>query len=443
MPNFTPHTDEDIKEMLTFLGVKDIDDLFESIPQNLRLQRSLNITEGASEFEVKNQIKKLADKNISTDDLVSFAGFGAYNHYIPAVTKELASQSEFLTAYTPYQPEVSQGILQALFEYQSLISELTALDVTNASLYDGAHALSEAIHMSCLITGKNKVLISEGVNPNWIKVVKTIASGTNHEIQLIKLKEGVTDFTSPQDFQEIASVVISYPNYLGVIEDVYKAKEFADKIGALLITCYDPIALGILKPPGEFGASIAVAEGQSLGIELSFGGPYLGMLSCKAEFIRRVPGRIVGKTVDLEGNTAYVTTLRTREQDIRREKATSNICTNQTVLAIRVAIHLSWLGPQGLAELAKRCLKAANYLKNGLSTVQSLDLLNAPTFREFAIDLPIAADEFIEKMLEFGYLAGVSLSEWGYENRVLLTANETHKRSQMDDFISTVGKVLS
>jgi glycine dehydrogenase subunit 1 len=441
MPDFVPHTEADFNEMVQFLEIYELSNLFSSIPENLRLTEPLKIPNGISEFEVKQEIKKIASKNKYSEDFVSFAGFGSYDHYIPAVTKALASQSEFLTAYTPYQPEVAQGVLQALFEYQSLINRLTALEVTNASLYDGANALSEAVHMACIIKSKQTVLVSEGIHPNWRKVLSTVAFGTGHKITLLPLKDGLTQFETTQT-NDISAVVVGYPNYLGAIEDLDNAKVLADSLNALLIVAYDPIALGLLKAPGHYGVDIAVCEGQPLGIEMSFGGPYLGVLSCKFDYIRRVPGRIVGKTIDQDGKDAYVTTLRTREQDIRREKASSNVCTNQTVLAIQAAIQLCWLGPSGLRALAGRCLSAANYLKKKLSEIKAVKALPVHTFREFSVDLPVSADDFISEMLNYGYLAGVSLGPYGFLNRVLLTTNEKHTKQDIDNFVRVTERIL-
>ncbi|MBV9253939.1 MAG: aminomethyl-transferring glycine dehydrogenase subunit GcvPA, partial [Actinobacteria bacterium] len=366
MGHFVPHTDAELEAMLAFVGLSSLDELFDSIPAALRLSEGLAVAPGLSEPDVMAEMTRLADANRSGRDLLCFAGGGAYDHEVPAATRRLTFRSEFVTAYTPYQPEVAQGVLQALFEYQTLISRLSGVEVANASLYDGASATVEGINLAVAATGRQQVWLSHGVNPTWREVVHTFAAGTGHEIVDVPLADGLTAWP---DAGEAGAVVVQYPNYLGGIESLAEARAAADRAGALLVVAFDPVAAGMLHSPGHFGADVVVGEGQPFGTPLSLGGPYLGLFACKLEHVRRLPGRLVGETVDVDGRRAYVTTLRTREQDIRREKASSNVCTNQTLIAVCCAIQLSWLGTTGLRELALRCARGTRYAREGLLAI--------------------------------------------------------------------------
>ena len=447
MSSFTPHTPAEISEMLQFLSLESLDELYDSIPKALQLARSLELPDGHSEVEVIEEFEDYAAKNRPVSkDLICFAGGGAYDHDIYSATKALGGRGEFVTAYTPYQPEVAQGVLQALFEYQTMISRLSGLAITNASLYDGSSALVEAVNLACARTKRSRVVISEGVNPNWREVVETFAAGPGHEIELAPL-DALGGTLWPASTSDVAAFVVSYPNYLGLIEDIEQIRKLATASGALLIVAYDPIATSVLKSPGALGADVAVAEGQPLGIPLSFGGPYLGLFSITAELVRYLPGRLVGETLDTRGNRAYVTTLRAREQDIRREKASSNVCTNQTLMAIWAAIQLGWLGTSGYRELGLKCLSGRSYLTerlvaNGIGEVR----LGKGSFREFPLTLDRSPSEVVDEMATRGFLAGVALEEKraisNFDSSLLIAVTEKRTKSQIDSFVTSLGEVL-
>ncbi len=390
MGDFVPHTDAEIEEMLTFLGLERLEQLFDAVPASIRLAGGLSLEPGISEPDLVAAVEELAQRNSPVGrNLVCFAGGGAYDHEVPAVTRALAGRSEFVTAYTPYQPEVAQGVLQAVFEYQTMIARLSGLPVANASLYDGASALVEAVNLATAGSRNQRVLLSAGVHPHWRQVLATFAKGTGHELETVPLSDGLTSWAAAGE-ASAGCVVVGYPNYLGCLEDVRAARALADRCGALLVVCFDPIAAGLLRPPGLDGADVVVGEGQPLGTALSFGGPYLGLFACRSEHVRRLPGRLVGETVDVDGRRAYVTTLRSREQDIRREKATSNVCTNQTLMAVTAAIQLSWLGTEGLREVALRCARATRYCREALLAVEGVEAAApAPVLREFAVRTPV------------------------------------------------------
>jgi glycine dehydrogenase subunit 1 len=443
MGDFVPHTDTEIEAMLAFIGLSSIDELFAVIPSALRLAGGLEIDPGISEPDVLARFGTLAAANqASGPGLVCFAGAGAYDHDLPAVVGRLAFRSEFVTAYTPYQPEVAQGVLQALFEYQTLVCRLSGLDVANASLYDGASACVEAVNLAVAATGRSEVWVSQGVHPHWREVLHTFAAGTGHRLREVPLDEtGVTAWPTDGD---AGAVLVQHPNYLGCIEDLTAASSAARRSGALLTVAADPVAAGLLRPPGAYGADVVVGEGQPFGTPLSFGGPFLGTFACRMEHVRRLPGRLVGETVDVDGRRAYVTTLRTREQDIRREKASSNVCTNQTLIAVAYAVHLAWLGTAGLRELALRCARGTRYARESLLAIDGVEsLTTAPVLREFAVRLPIAADDAVERMAEQGFLAGVPLGdEYGAPNGLLVAVTEKRTRAEVDDFAAALEKVV-
>jgi glycine dehydrogenase subunit 1 len=365
----------------------------------------------------------------------------------------LGSRSEFVTAYTPYQPEVAQGILQAVFEYQTMVSRLAGLPIANASIYDGATSLVEAVNMAGGATGRQRMLISAGVHPHWRGVVKTFAFGTGHDIVEVPLVNGVTDWASV-DATDAACVVSAYPNFLGVLEDLSVAKEVAVNAGALFVVAGDPVAASVLKTAGAWGADVYVGEGQPFGTALSFGGPYLGLFACSEAQIRRLPGRIVGETLDSNGRRSFVTTLRAREQDIRREKATSNICSNQTLMAVTAAIQLGYLGTQGLAEVATRCAQGAHYLFDQLTAIPGVSALNdQPFFREFALRLAKPADLALAALADEGILGGLSLKglagdtdpsvDGATSSIVLIAVTERRTREELDRYATALRKVLS
>ena len=440
--------------MLSFLGMDSLDQLFAHIPASVRLATGLQLEAGMSEPDVAAVFARYSAANQGqSTTLTCYAGAGAYDHEVPAVVKMLGSRSEFVTAYTPYQPEVAQGVLQAIFEFQTMVSRLSGLPIANASLYDGATALVEAVNMASGATGRSKVVISAGVHPHWRAVVKTFARGTGHQVLEVPLVDGVTDWASV-DVSDAAAVVAAYPNYLGVLEDMASAKSLAQSSGGLFVVCGDPVAAGVLKTAGEWGADVFVGEGQPFGTAFSFGGPYLGLFACTHDQVRRLPGRIVGETVDSNDRRAFVTTLRAREQDIRREKATSNVCTNQTLMAVTAAIQLGWLGTQGLAQVATRCAQGAHYLFEGLVEIEGVEAVSsAPFLREFALRLPRSASGVLEDLVGEGILGGLSAvaltagadpSLEGDASTVLLVAvTERRTREELDRYVDVLRKVLS
>lgn len=440
MGHYVPHTDAEIAEMLAFIGLDSLDALFDHIPAALRLAGGLDMPDGMPEPDVAAETERLAARNRTGADLVCFAGAGAYDHEVPSTVRRVAFRSEFVTAYTPYQPEVAQGVLQALFEYQSLLARITGVPVANASLYDGATACVEAVNLAVAATGRSRVLVSRGVHPNWRAVVRTFAAGTGHELVDVPLAGGTTAW--PSDADAIGAVLVQHPNHLGCYEDLAAARAAADAAGALLLVAFDPVAAGLLTTPGSYGADVVVGEGQPFGTPVGFGGPYLGLFACRNEHVRRLPGRLVGETVDADGRRAYVTTLRTREQDIRREKASSNVCTNQTLIAVACAVQLAWLGTSGLRELALRCARGTRYCREALVAIEGVEpVASAPTFREFAVRTRIAADVVVDRMADEGYLAGVPLPE-EYGDGLVVAVTERRTRDEIDGFVAAMEKVI-
>jgi len=439
--------------MLEFLGMDSLDQLFAHIPAAVRLSQGLALPEGATEPDVAEIFARYTKANkAQAASLTCFAGGGAYDHEVPAVVKALGSRSEFVTAYTPYQPEVAQGILQAIFEYQTLVSRLSGLPIANASLYDGATALVEALNMASGANGKSRMLISAGVHPHWRQVARTFARGTGHEIVEVPLVDGVTDW-SGVDASDASAIVAAYPNYLGVLEDISVAKSLALSNGALLILGADPIAAGVLKTAGQWGADVFVGEGQPFGTPLAFGGPYLGLFACTLDQIRRLPGRIVGETVDSNDRRSFVTTLRAREQDIRREKATSNVCTNQTLMAVTAAIQLGWLGTHGLRDVATRCAQGAHFLFDEALKIDGVSAVSSqPFFREFALRLPVNAADALSQMASEGVLGGLAVSALtngadpsiadDIHNVLLVTVTERRTREQIEHYVDVLRKAV-
>ncbi|MFN2504900.1 MAG: aminomethyl-transferring glycine dehydrogenase subunit GcvPA [Acidimicrobiales bacterium] len=440
MAHFVPHTEAEVADMLASMGLSSLDELFSTVPEALRLATGLDLAPGLSEFDTLDRMDALARLNRPVGrDLVCFAGGGAYDHELPAAVRRVAFRSEFVTAYTPYQPEVAQGVLQTLFEYQTLVSRLTGMDVANASLYDGASATVEAVNLAVAATGRSTVWLSRGVHPHWREVAATFAGGTGHELVDIPLQDGLTAW--PEEGQA-GAVVVQYPNYLGCLEDLAAVRRVATAAGALLVVAVDPVAAGLLRSPGDHGADVVVGEGQPFGTPLSFGGPYLGLFACRREHVRRLPGRLVGETVDVDGRRAYVTTLRTREQDIRREKASSNVCTNQTLIAVAFAIQMAWLGTSGLRELALRCARGTRYAREALLAIDGVEpAVTAPALREFTVDTPTRAEVVVERMAEEGFLAGVPLGD-EYGGGLLVAVTEKRTRAEIDAFAAAFEKVV-
>jgi glycine dehydrogenase subunit 1 len=450
--DYLPHTRDEVEEMLTFLGLTSLEQLFDHIPAAVRLSQGLDIAPGQSEPDVAEYFSSLIKANKGQSALLTcFAGAGAYDHEVPAVVKMLGSRSEFVTAYTPYQPEVAQGVLQAIFEYQTLVSRLSGLPIANASLYDAATAMVEALNMAAGATQRTKMVISSGVHPHWREVVRTFAAGTGHEIIEVPLVDGVTQWDRV-DAEGAAAIVASYPNYLGVLEDLSVAKKLAVANKALFVVGADPVAAGVLKTAGEWGADVFVGEGQPFGTPLAFGGPYLGLFACTHDQVRRLPGRIVGETVDSNDRRSFVTTLRAREQDIRREKATSNVCTNQTLMAVTAAIQLGWLGTYGLREVATRCAQGAHYLYDEALKIPGVrPATTQPFFREFALRLNKNASEVLARMASDGVLGGLALTTLtngsdpsceDTEHVVLVTVTERRTKLQVDHYVELLTKAL-
>jgi len=437
---YTPHTEADRKKMLERIGVGSVEELFSGIPDDLKLKRPLDLPAPLSEPEAVGLLSGLARQNTGTDQLVCFAGAGAYDHYAPAVVDTIVSRPEFFTAYTPYQPEVSQGTLQAIFEFQSLVCRLYAMEAANASMYDCASALAEATHMARDIARKPRVLVSGGVHPLHVEVVRTYSHGLDIPVEPVPLKDGVTDLAPLEQMcsSDVAAVLIQHPNFFGLLEPMRRAGEIVHRAGALLVVSADPVSLGVLEPPGDYGADICVGEGQSLGLPLNFGGPYLGLMSARKKYIRNMPGRIVARTTDADGRTGYVLALQTREQHIRRERASSNICTNQALCALAANVYLSVMGRTGIAEVARQSMAKAHYLADAIRRVPGfVPETDAPFFREFAVRTPVPAAQVVEADLKHGILAGVDLGRFNpdWQDRLLVAVTEKRTRAEMDRYI--------
>ena len=445
---YTPHTPQEIEEMLSVIGVKSIEDLFEKVPAKHRFPE-LDLPEGITEMEVAAELSEIASANASTDDFLSFLGAGAYNHYIPAAVDMILKRGEFYTAYTPYQPEVSQGTLQAIFEFQSLMTELTGMEVSNASHYDGSTAAAEAANLAYhTFRGKRKkVLVSRSVNPQYRETIRTYMNGLENVSVIgdeFANSENLEAFGDLID-KDTAVVIVQYPDFFGRIHDYTKLVDKAHEAGALVTFVFNPTALGILKPPGAFDADIAVGDGQPLGIPLSYGGPYLGIFTIKDKYVRKLAGRLVGETVDEEGTRAYVLTLTAREQHIRREKSTSNICTNQGLMALAATIYLSLLGKSGFKQVANLCYQKAHYAAEQIAKLPGFELAfpNTPFFHEFVIKTPKPVNEINLHLEHHWILGGHDLSQ-DYpemENQMLIAVTEKISREDIDEFVTALEEV--
>lgn len=433
---YFPHTEADIRHMLERIGVNSLDDLYADVPESIILKKDYDLPSSMSETEVRDFFRKLGDKNQS---LTIFAGGGAYDHYAPSVIPQLISRSEFLTAYTPYQPEISQGTLQYIFEFQSMISELTGLACTNASMYDGTTAAAEAMLMAVAAgKKKNRVLISETVQPNTLEVVRTYAKFHGVQLDVIPAQEGVTDKAAMEQKLEagdVAGVIVCSPNKYGIIEDF---TGFADAIHAkkgLFIIQADPSALAVLKSPAEWGADIACGDGQTLGMPLNYGGPYVGYLSCTKDLVRKLPGRIVGATKDVDGKRAFVLTLQAREQHIRREKANSNICSNQSLMALYVTIYMALMGKQGLREVNELSYSGAHYLHDGLiATGKFEELYDRPFLKEFTLRSLLPTEAVQQKLLDNGIFGGIEVEK----GCLSFCVTEKRTKEEIDQLIAII-----
>lgn len=443
---FIPHTDTDREAMLKAIGVSSIDAFFEHLP-GCKIDSPRKLPTPTTEMEAVAEISYIASSNESTGELSSFLGAGAYNHYIPAVVDLILRRGEFYTAYTPYQPEISQGTLQAVFEFQSLMAALTGMDVSNASHYDGATAVAEAINMAYhnFRGRRGKIILSPALHPHYRETVHTYTQGTDLQI----LGEDLSPNSTPEDLMALidndtALVVVQYPDFFGRIYDFTVLSEAAHSAKALFAVHINPIALGVLTPPGEMGADIVTGEGQPLGIPLSFGGPYLGIFTTRQKFVRKMAGRIVGETVDNRGQQGYVLTLSTREQHIRREKATSNICTNQGLMVLASAVYLSLLGKQGLAQVANLNYQNAHYAAQQITALPGYEIcFDAPFFNEFAVRCPISADEMNAHLLDYDILGGYALGDVLSEmkNCLLIAVTEMNTRQEIDRLVEVLAEV--
>ena len=442
--NYIPHTETDKKEMLSAIGVDSIDKLFKDIPKELR-PKSFDIHEGKSEFEVIEYLRKLSQRNATY--LTDFVGAGFYDHYIPAAVDELSARPEFYTAYTPYQPECSQGWLQSIYEYQTIICGLTGMDVSNASLYDGGTALYEAAMMAVRLTGRKKIIVDSGVSLIYRTMLYTYTSNLSIEFVETPVVHGQShreDIYKHLD-DKTAAVIVQNPNFFGAVDDFSDIVEQVHKHGALAIASVYPISLGMLKSPGEMGFDIATGEGQSLGIPLSFGGPYLGFMSVKQEHMRQMPGRIVGATLDKDGKRGFVLTLQAREQHIRRERATSNICSNEALCALRAVIYSSLLGKNGIKELAELNYNKAEFAKSTLEKVKGVIVKrSSPTFNEFTVSLSKNADEVVYKMIDKGFACGFPLGRFykGLDNYLLIAVTEKRTKEEIVHFANSLEAAL-
>src|SRR6266542_1676019 len=435
---FAPHTDDDVREMLARIGLDGLDALFDQIPPSVRLDRPLDLPEGVYELEILADLRALAAADRNADDLVCFAGAGAYDHYVPSVVWALAGRAEFDTSYTPYQPELSQGVLQALFEYQSMICELTGLEVSNASLYDGPTALVEAVHMARAATGRSRILVSGAVDRRYLQTLRTYGRGAGYEPEAIPSSGGLTD--PPEVGNDVAAVIVQHPNFYGNLDRAREIFDTARAAGARAVQVFDPLSLGVLPSPGELGADIAIGEGQALGNHLNYGGPYLGIIASRMQDVRRLPGRIVGETSDVDGQRGYVLTLQAREQHIRREKATSNICTNQTLMAVAATAYLAWLGPDGLRELGRQCLAKARYAAERLADLSCCELAwPVEFFKEFVVRPFRPAEEVQRRLVEAGFLAGPLVDGEG----LLVSVTERRTREEIDRFVKAFEEAAS
>lgn len=431
--------------MLETIGAASVAELFEQIPQQVQMDRELDLPQPLSEMELESQIKSLAAKNKGVESSTCFLGGGAYDHFIPAVIDEIASRGEYYTAYTPYQAEASQGTLQTFFEYQTLICQLTGMGASNASLYEGATAISEAAFMAMRITGRHdKIVILQSVHPEYRSVVRTYHNSLGTEVVEIPLIDGTASLDELRAAvdDKTACVAFQQPNFLGCLEQVEQIVAIAHEAGALAACSFDPISLGMLKRPGDYNVDIAVAEGQSLGIPLQFGGPYLGILACREQYVRKMPGRLIGTTTDRVGKEAYVLNLQAREQHIRRDKATSNICTNQGLLALRATLYMSLMGPGGLGEVANLSFQKAHYAAQQLTAIDGISLAyDKPFFKEFTLKCDFGAEEFIRRAGAAGFQIGPELTQLdaGFSpNELLVAVTEKRTKADIDHLVEAI-----
>ena len=443
---YIANTDKDRKEMLDAIGVSDFKELLKDIPEEFKTKCKINLPDGISEYEITKEMNKLAAKNLNTANVTSYLGAGSYDHYIPSITGYLTGRPEFQTAYTPYQAEVSQGTLQTIYEYQTMICNLTGMDVSNASMYDGASSMAEAAILACRQTKKDKILMASTVNPANIEVVKTYTKSIGYNIEFVNEDNGaitLAEYESKID-DSTACVIVQTPNFFGNLEDLEGLADLVHSKRALLIVSIDPISVGLFKKPSEYGADIVVAEGQSLGLQQGFGGPYLGIFATTKKLMRKIPGRIVGVTEDLDGKRGFVLTLQTREQHIRRDKATSNICSNQALCALTAGIYLSTMGEEGLKEVAENCYWRSHYLSSKISEIDGFEIkYDKPFFKEFVVKTKFPVKSIMKKMVEKGIFAGIPLEDFKMnKDEFLVAVTEKRSKEEMDDYAIALKEVI-
>ena len=443
--SYIPHTEADRQKMLKSIGIDSVDELFQVVPEAKRYP-SLEVPPPLSEMEVVRLLRGLAEENADLDHHPCFLGAGAYRHFIPAVVDHVLRRGEFYTAYTPYQPEASQGTLTAIYEYQSMICDLTGMDVTNASLYDGASALAEAALMAARITRREELVVARNVHPAYRQVLRTYAQGLGLPIREVGYdRQGRVDLASARETLSSGSacLIVQHPNFFGCLEGLSSASELAHRFGALLVACVDPIALGLFRPPGEEGADLVVGEGQALGNPLGFGGPYLGFLACRQEYMRQLPGRLVGMTTDTQGRRGFVLTLQTREQHIRREKATSNICSNEALVALAATVYLAAMGKQGLRQVAELCFHKAHYTARQIEGLPGFVLPFGRFFKEFVVKPPLSPREVNAKLWERGIVGGYDLGRDYPElaDGLLFCVTEMNPREEIDALVRALEEI--
>lgn len=442
---YVPHTEQDRQDMLRTIGAKTVDELFREIPENLRVRGELDLPPALDEARLMSHLSAISKKNVNLTDVTCYLGAGIYDRYIPSTVAAVISRGEFLTAYTPYQPEASQGYLQTIYEFQTMIADLYGMDIANASMYDGPTSMAEAAIVSHSMNDRRRIAVSAAVHPHYRQVLETYCWSMSLEVDTMPCDSGQTDNFDAVG-PETACVIVQYPNFLGAIEDLDRARQAARDAGAAFVVVADPIACGLLKPPGDFDADIVVGEGQPLGIAMGFGGPLLGLFACKQEYVRKIPGRIVGMTKETDGeNTGFVMTLRTREQDIRREKATSNICTNEALMALAATVYMTALGKNGIRSVAETSVRNAQYAIQKLTTAGAKLRYGQKVFDEFVLDVGRDAVAVRDRLLEKGLLAGLPLGPYyrGLENCLLVAVTEMRTREEIDAFGAHLKEVLA
>ncbi len=443
---YIPNTDADRRAMMAAIGIESVEELLTVVPGEIRLDTPLDLPPALSELELHDTLGEMAARNGSADRMASFVGGGMYDHFVPSAVGHLAGRSEFLTSYTPYQPEVSQGTLQGIYEFQTMICELTGLDVANASMYDGASAAAEAALLARSATRRDRVLLAGGLHPHYAETVYTYAHGPGIEVETLPCTGGALapDRLAAAISDDTACVIVQHPNFLGCLESMRDLERVVHGAGALLVMAVDPISLGIIESPGAYGADIAVGEGQSMGNQVSFGGPALGFFAARDRFVRRMPGRIAGQTVDQGDRRGFVLTLQAREQHIRRDKATSNICTSQQLNALMATIYLSLIGKEGLRQVAELCLHKSHYAAERIADLPGYELaFDRPFFKEFVVRTPASPGEIVTRLAEEGLLAGIDLERFPsleLENGLLIAVTERRTRAQIDRLVEALGR---